>query len=150
VTVQFNDANHSFTQKERIRAGTGLFGIDPSVGVAQVISAVRSVSLAAGPFTGGSDDVVVGNRGAHSFSVLTNDGSGFLDPQPALTTSTSDGFLINDQPGPVVADDFNGDGKRDLAILMEDSAQVWIYSGDGQGHFKHTFTIAAGSLPTGL
>jgi hypothetical protein len=33
---------------------------------------------------------------------------------------------------------------------MEDSAQVWIYTNDGHGHFTHTFTIAAGTSPTGL
>ena len=27
---------------------------------------------------------------------------------------------------------------------------MWIYTGDGQGHFTHTFSIAAGDQPTGL
>src|SRR5262249_8410062 len=85
------------------------------------------------------------------FALLRNDGSGgFSDPQPGLTASTSDGSTINNQPGPVVAGDFNDDGKPDLAILMEDRDQVWIYTNDGHGHFTHTFSKAAGSLPTGL
>ena len=112
----------------------------------------QSVSLAAGDFTGnGRNDLVVVNRGSASFSVLVNDGSGgFANPRTALTTSTSDGPAVNTQPGPVVAGDFNGDGKPDLAVLMEDSAEVWIFTNDGQGHFSHTFSIAAGSQPTGL
>ena len=68
-----------------------------------------SISLAAADFTGtGRSDLVVLNRGSHSFSVLSNDGSGgFSDPSVALTTSTSDGLRVNDQPGAVVAGDFH-------------------------------------------
>ena len=151
VTLLLNDATHSFTQAVRVRAGFGPFDLDESAPVLQVASRQQSVSLAAAAFTGGSaDDLVVVDRGTHSFSLLRNDGGGFLDPSPAFTNSTSDGFAINDQPGPVVAGDFNGDHKPDVAILMEDSAQVWIYTGDGHGHFSHTFSVAAGALPTGL
>src|SRR5262249_16031982 len=35
-------------------------------------------------------------------------------------------------------------------ILMEDHGEVWIYTGDGHGHFTHTFSMAAGTTPTGL
>src|SRR5262249_4503794 len=117
-----------------------------------ISSLQQSVSLVAGDFTGnGRNDLVVVNRGAHSFSLLQNDGSGgFANPQPARTTSTSDGPVVNNQPGPVVAGDFNGDGKPDLAILMEDTAQVWIFTNQGDGTFTHTFSIAAGASPTGL
>src|SRR5262249_18316634 len=117
-----------------------------------VSSTEQSISLAAGDFTGsGHNDLVVVNRGTHSFTVLLNDGTGgFSDPQAALTTSTSDGLQINDQPRPVAAGDFNGDRKPDLAIPMEDRAEVWIFTGDGHGHFTHTFSIAAGTSPTGL
>jgi hypothetical protein len=154
VTVLLNDQFHTFGQIERFRAGTGLFdlgNIDQN-DLAFPSSLAQPVSLVAGSFTGtGRNDVVVVDRGTHSFSVLTNDGNGgFHDPTMDLTTSTSDGALINSQPGPVVAGDFNGDSKLDLAILMEDTAQVWIFTGDGNGHFKHTDTIAAGTLPTGL
>jgi hypothetical protein len=150
VTVLLNDKSHSFTTSERFRAGTGLYGLDPATSTVATLE--QSASLAAGDFTsGGHNDLVVVNRGAHSFSVLPGDGSGgFGDPSADLTTSTSDGLAVNNQPGPVVAGDFNSDGNLDLAILMEDSAQVWVYTGDGHGHFTHTFSVAAGSLPTGL
>src|SRR5262249_53311928 len=156
VSVFLNDPSHSFVARYRFRAGTGLYALDTSGAAPAITTLEQSVSLVADAFTSsGRNDLVVVNRGAHSFSVLPNDGSGgFADPQTALTTSTSDFDaqgqpLVNDQPGPVVAGDFNGDGKPDLAI-MEDTAQVWIYSGDGHGHFTRTFSIAAGSLPTGL
>ncbi len=152
VSVFFNDKNHSFSQNYRFRAGTGLYGLD-TTGAAPIVSSLaESASLASGDFTGtGHTDLVVVNRGNHSFTVLPGDGSGgFGSPRTALTTSTSDGPIVNDKPGPVVSGDFNRDGHPDLAILMEDTAQVWIYTNDGHGHFTHTFTIAAGTTPTGL
>jgi hypothetical protein len=152
VTVLFNDARHLFTQASRFRAGAGLYGLDTTTANSVVRSLAQSVSLVAGDFTGNRrSDLLVVNRGAHSFTVLANDASGgFANPQAALTTSTSDGLTINNQPGPVVAGHFHGDGKLDLAILMEDRAEVWIYTGDGHGHFTHTFSVVAGTLPTGL
>ena len=110
------------------------------------------MSLVAGNFTGdGRDDVVVVNQDAHSFSVLAADGAGGLaNPSLALTTSTSDGSSINNRPGAIVAGDFNRDGNLDLAILMEDTGQVWIYTGNGNGTFQHTFTIQVGEDATGL
>jgi hypothetical protein len=160
ITVLLNDPTHSFQQEERFRAGTGLFEVDTATGTAQVSSLNQSVSLAAGNFTGdGRNDLVVVNRGAHSFTVLPNDGNGgFHDPQADLTTSTSAGLAINEQPGPVVTADFHGtdglDPRRsatgDLAILMEDRGEVWIYTNNGDGTFTLGQQIPVGSLATGL
>ena len=49
-----------------------------------------------------------------------------------------------------MAGDFNRDGKLDLAVLMEDTGQIWIYSGNGNGTFRHTFSIPVGDEATGL
>ena len=67
-----------------------------------------------------------------------------------LTTSTSDGSSINTRPGAIVAGDFNRDGQLDLAVLMEDTGVLWIYSGNGDGTFRHTFSIPVGDEATGL
>ena len=152
ISVLLNDPSHTFATSHRFRAGTGLYDLDTSAASPAVSTREESVSLAAGAFTGtGRNDLVVINRGAHSFSVLTNDGrGGFTNPQTALTFSTSDGLQINDRPGAVVVGDFNRDGFPDLAILMEDRGEVWIYASDGRGHFRHTFSVAAGATPTGL
>src|SRR5262249_47920020 len=130
-----------------------LYGLDTNVASLVVSTLEQSVSLAAGDFTGGGrNDLVVVNRGAHSFSVLQNAGSGgFANPQAALITSTSDNPIVNKPPRPVVAGALHGPGQPlDLAILMMDRAEVWIFSGDGHGHFTHTFSVAAGTTPTGL
>src|SRR5439155_20536887 len=98
-------------------------------------------------------DVVVVNRGAHSFTVLAGNGhGGFTQPRVSLTTSTSKGFSqdINARPGAVVAGDFNRDGKLDLAVLMEDTGQLGIFSGNGDGTFLRTFIVSAGDQATGL
>jgi hypothetical protein len=152
VSVFLNDPGHTFATSYRFRAGAGPYAVDTTDTSPAVSSLGEPVALAAGDFTGdGRSDLVVVNRGSHSFTVLANDGSGgFADPQAALTTSTSEGFLVNNEAGPVVAGDFNSDGKPDLAILMEDRAEVWVYIGDGSGHFTHTFTASTGTLPTGL
>ncbi len=152
VTVLLNDATHSFSQALRFRASTGLYGLGTSSGEPAVSSFAQSVNLVAGNFTGGNNvDVVVLDQAAHSFIVLAADGlGGVANPQLDLTTSTSDGLSINERPVAMVAGDFNRDGKLDLAVLMEDTGQIWIYSGNGNGTFQHTFSIPVGEDATGL
>jgi hypothetical protein len=153
VSVFLNDPSHSFATSYRFRSGTSLYGLDTTTASPTIRTVEQAVSLAAGDFTGrGRNDLVVVNRGSDSFSVLANDGrGGFANPQPARTTSTSDGPEVNAQPGPVVAGSFHGPNQPlDVAILMKDRAEVWIFTGDGHGHFRHTFSVAVGTAPTGL
>ncbi len=152
VTVLLNNKAHSFSQSQRFRAGTGLYGLSTTFGNPVVTSFAQTVSLVAGDFTGaGRDDVVVVNQDAHSFTLLSADGAGgFANPSLALTTSTSGGSSINNRPGAIVAGDFNRDGNLDLAVLMEDTGQLWIYTGNDNGTFEHTFSIPVGEEATGL
>jgi hypothetical protein len=162
VSVFPNDSSHSFATSYLFRAAAGPFGLaptqpSPTVGGGQgggpaVNSLATTVGLAAGDFTGaGRNDLVVVNQGSQAITVLANDGGGFAGPQAALTTPTSDGFQVNNQLGPLVAGSFNGPGKPlDLAILMENQDQVWIYTGAGDGTFTHTSSVSLGFSPTGL
>jgi hypothetical protein len=153
VSVFVNDPGHTFATSYRFRGGTSPYGLDTTAASPTISTIEQSVSLAAGDFTGsGRNDVVVVNRGSDSFSVLPNDGRGGLgNPQAVLTTSTSDGPDVNAQAGPVVGGSFHGPGRPlDLAILMKDRAEVWVYTGAGDGTFRHTFSIPAGANPTGL
>ena len=153
MTILRNDPAHTFSTSERFRSDTGLYALDPLSSSPAVVSLASPVSLAAGDFTGsGAESLAVVNRGANTVAVLLNDGNrGFADPQTAFTTATNSGSVSAGLPGPVVVGHFHGAGQPlDLAVLMEDRAEVWVYSGDGAGHFTHTFTVAAGSAPTGL
>jgi hypothetical protein len=152
VTVLLNDPKHDFSQALRFQANTGIDGVTAGPDVPAATSFAQSVSLAAGYFTGsGNEDLVVLNQAAHSFTVLIGDGTGgFLSPEAALTTSTSEGLSINERPIAIVAGDFNKGGSTDLAVLMEDTGEIWIYTGNGNGAFQHTFSIAVGDEATGL
>ena len=152
VTVLLNDPAHSFGNSLRFRASAGLYGLDTNSLIPVVSSFAQSVSLVAGDFTGdGHNDLAVVNQETHSFTILVNNGTGgFANPQLGLTTSTSDGLSINDRPGAIVAGDFNRDGHLDVAVLMEDTGQLWIYSGNGDGTLRHTFSTLVGDEATGL
>ncbi len=152
VSVLLNDATHSFARVLRFRAGTQPNTVNQTAASPTINSLAQSTSLAAGEFTGdGQNDIVVVNRGAHSFTVLAGNGNGGFDsPRVSLSQSTSDRFTINERPGAVATGDFNRDGRLDLAVLMEDAGQLWIFTGDGDGTFRHTFSIQVGDQATGL
>src|SRR4051812_26989929 len=55
---------------------------------------------------------------------------------PALFAPATN-FFVGDQPIRVVAGDFNGDGKQDLAtVLSSNTASVNMLLGDGKGGFS--------------
>jgi hypothetical protein len=152
ITVLLNDPTHSFMQTMQFRASTGLSVVGPSSSGPVVTSFAQSVSLVAGNFTlDGRPDLAVVNQATHSITILAADANGgFADPQLTLTVPTSDALNINNRAGAIVAGDFNRDGRLDLAVLMQDTGQVWIYSGNGDGTFRHTFSISVGDEATGL
>jgi FG-GAP-like repeat len=152
VTVLLNDPAHSFSRQLRFNAGAEPSTLQSSSGTVDRSSRTLPVSVVTGDFFGnGQTDVVVVDRGSHGITVLPTDGhGGYLEPSLTLTTSTSDGHDINNQPGATVAGGFDRDGRLDLAVSMEDTGQVWNFSGLGNGTFRHTFSIAVGDQATGL
>jgi hypothetical protein len=54
------------------------------------------------------------------------------------------------RPVAVVAGDFNGDGKTDLAVANQDLDNVSIFLGDGDGTFQAAVNFGAGDAPTTL
>jgi hypothetical protein len=116
----------------------------------------QTAALAHGDFTGdGIGDIVAVNRGSRSLSVLAGNGlGGFANPTRALTLPTAVGLESEARAGAVVTGDFDGDGRLDLAVLMQDSGRVFVYMGNGDGTFRMPtearFRVAAGSSPTGL
>ena len=166
VTVLLNDGDPTakrlptFNISSRFRGGIGLYGVDASSANSVVTSLQQAVSLTVGQFTGsGNSDLVVVNRGTDSFSILGNDGGGgFFNPISNLTFAVSGAVTINGlthtavntRAGSIVASDFNRDQHDDVALLMEDTAELWIYINQGDGQLVHTSSIDVGTAPTGL
>jgi FG-GAP-like repeat len=152
VVVLFNDSGHAFTQTARYRANTTLSLLQEIDGQRYPQSREGPVSIVAGFFTADVlPDLVVVDRGSHTIRTLIGlPGGGLTNPQEAFRFSTSQGLAINDRPGQAVTEDFDGDGRLDVAILMEDRGEVWLYRGLGDGNFVLLTRIGAGLSPTGL
>ncbi len=131
-----------------------------SVPRSAVVSPAQLVSLAVADFTGdGTNDVLAVNRGTHAAAVLPGAGDGtFGPPRAELATPLRDGLAVGAQPGAVVAADFHTAdgldatraGKTDLAVLMQDRGEVWVFTNAGDGSFRHTRSVAVGDGATGL
>ncbi len=77
VTVLLNDPGHTFSQSLRFGAGTQPDSLSTTSGGPLIRSVAQTVSVLAGHFTAdGHNDLLVVNRGAHSFTVLPADGAG--------------------------------------------------------------------------
>jgi hypothetical protein len=97
----------------------------------------------------GNQDFVVTNFADNTFSAFLGNGDGTFKQ---LTGSPF--ALPNSATGPValVANDFNGDGKLDLAIVNQTSNNVSIFLGNGDGTFTESTgsPIAVGKLPIAI
>jgi uncharacterized repeat protein (TIGR01451 family) len=83
----------------------------------------------------GKDDVLV--PGTSGFQVLLNDGTG------ALGTASAEYTYPNAaNPSALVAGDFNGDGKLDVAMADSGSSVTTLFEGHGDGTFSYDDTIA--------
>ncbi len=105
-------------------------------------------SLVAGDFNGdGNIDLLVFDypSSANALVFLAGNGDGTF--QPAVTVSVNFGSMT---PSGVVAADFNGDGKLDLAFSGEaglQGYQVAIFPGNGDGTFQSPLTYSAAASP---
>ena len=59
-------------------------------------------------------------------------------------------FLLAQSLSAIVAGDFNGDGKLDLAITDADENDVYILLGNGDGSFQTPITIPVGNDPDAI
>jgi hypothetical protein len=60
------------------------------------------------------------------------------------------GFAVGSYPSSIATGDFNGDGKRDMAVANAGSRNVSILLGNGAGSFGKAKNFAAGSKPNAL
>jgi hypothetical protein len=99
-------------------------------------------SVVAGDFTGdGRTDLAVANPSSSTVSVLLGNGDGTFQNQVTYAVGT-----LGSAPDAIVAGDFNGDGRTDLAIATANafSNTVSVLLGNGDG----TFTAPGPSVTT--
>jgi len=96
----------------------------------------QPTSIAVGDFNGDvKPDLAVTNSNSNNVSVLLGNGDG------SFTAASGSPISVGSDPSAVVAADFNGDGKQDLAVSGFDSNNVSLLLGNGDG----TFTPASDS-----
>ena len=117
--------------------GDGTFQTPASYGVGQAAESVIT-----GDFNGdGFPDLVVGNTGSNSLSLLPGNGDGTFQPAKAI-------------PGywalTVAAADFNGDGILDLVFGSYPGTGVTVLLGNGDGTFQNLGSYGVGDQPESI
>ena len=102
-------------------------------------------AIVAGDFTGdGHLDLAVSgsdpSTAAGEVSVLLGNGDGTFQPQVT--------YAVGGEPDAIVAGDFTGDGRLDLADVNEGQGTVSVLLGNGDGTFQPQVTYATGAAGT--
>src|SRR5271157_3701783 len=92
----------------------------------------------------GTDYLEVENLGGTGAYTLTTSLMPSTSPFQPITLSTGT------EPGAIVAGDFKGDGRTDLAVANTGSDDVSVLLGNGDGTFKNQVRYAAGSAPVAV
>ncbi len=134
VSILLGQEQGQFTQAHKIPVGAA-----PS-------------QLAVGDWNGdGILDLAVSNRNSSSISILKGAGDGSFTLIATLATLPGNRF-----PAEIVAGDWNGDGKPDLAVVNHfdpspgpstEPSDVSIYLGNGDGTFTPFGAVPVGSFP---
>src|SRR6266536_1991333 len=113
---------------------------------ASVLAGFFPFSVAVGNFNGDSDpDLAVANTGSGDVSVLLGGPGGSF----GAATNFSVGNFAS--PVSVAVGDFNGDGRRDLAVANQVPAgTVSVLLGNGSGSFGARASFAAGNDPSSV
>jgi len=116
----------------------------PSAVLAQGSAAVPSsaIDVVEADFNGdGKLDVAVTNSAGGNVSILLGDGAGHFTSAPGSPVT------VGATPYHVVAADFDGDGKIDLAVVNRGSGTVTLLKGSGTGTFTSQGSISVGASP---
>jgi cysteine-rich repeat protein len=140
ITGDFNnDGQFDLATGNAQGASVDLFlGLNGGFAVARTTQTTSGVAdLAAGDVNGDNDLDLIITHGIDedALRVLLGDGAGNFTvqaPQPA-----------GDTPGSILTNDFNNDGKLDIAIGRPLAGEIGIFSGDGSGLFLETQIVPA-------
>jgi len=128
--------------------GDGAFNNVAQNALLQQIEGIWGNSSAAGDFNGdGKLDVAVAAASPGSYSgvnVLLGNGDG------TFTLASGSPIILGTAPYAIVAADFNGDGKLDLAVADYSENVVFILLGNGDGTFQSPITIPVGNGPAAM
>jgi FG-GAP-like repeat/Abnormal spindle-like microcephaly-assoc'd, ASPM-SPD-2-Hydin/Cep192 domain 4 len=102
-------------------------------------------SVAVGDFDGdGKLDMASADVAGAQISVFLGNGDGTFKTETTYTTGTS----LN--PQYIVAGDFNGDGRPDLAVVNQGSNNVGVFINNGDGTFAPMVPYATGQGPVAI
>lgn len=132
--VMWNDPNQDTQPYTQVFFGDGK-GNFPTAGPALNMS---SNFYAAGDFNGDGKADLASIDGS-TFEILIGKGDG--------TFATPVSYAVGANPVFVLQRDLNGDGKRDIIVVNQDSNDVSVLLGKGNGTFLPQKTFAAGKAP---
>jgi hypothetical protein len=129
--------------KLEILLGNGAGGFSPAPGSPVAVKG-EPVSITATDLNrdGKADLVVPVYDNGHRIAVLLGDGTGGLAPAPGSPLPAGRGEFIA-----VVARDFNGDAKSDLAIADNGANEIFLRLGDGAGGFGPASSVLVVRAP---
>jgi VCBS repeat protein/ASPM-SPD-2-Hydin domain-containing protein/FG-GAP repeat protein len=120
-------------------------GTNVSMTRRDITSGVNPQAVAVGDFNGdGKQDLVVVNGNANTVSIFLGNGDGTFQA-PTSNFATASGF-----PLAIATGDFNGDGKLDVAVVVERIGVVSILLGNGDGTLQTHKDAVSGGNPLGL
>jgi hypothetical protein len=128
--------------------GDGSGGFKPASG-SPFPAGSNPEAAAVGDFNGdGKPDLAIADNGSASVTVLLGNGSGGFSASPAAP------FLTGFTPNSVVASDFDGDNKLDLAVANTGTGDVSVLIGSGAGGFApglgSPFRVGSGPVALAL
>ena len=104
-------------------------------------------AIVAGDFNGGGKlDLAVANAYDNTVSILIGNGDGTF--RPAVERPVGLNYPGENGPDAIVAGDFNGDGRLDLAVANYNTGTVSILLGNGDGTFRAPVDYSTGLYTT--
>jgi len=108
------------------------------------------LSVAVGDFGNGKPDLAVANSGTNTVLILMNNGDGTFTAGNSYSVGYAH-YSSSAVPYGIVAGDFNGDGKLDLAVANYDqtldTGTIQILLGIGNGTFTAGQTYTSSNIP---